>query len=129
MNQFEKDLRESLRRRQPPDGFAERTLTCIPKGGMSSKPPLSAWLRAVLSSPGWRWAAVGAGVLILSVGLFSYKERARRIEGERAKAEVLFALRLTGSKLREIQEHVTKVQRRSIEISIDSPSDRAPKFE
>jgi hypothetical protein len=118
MNQFENEVRESLRRRNPPKGFAERTLARIREAEVLKTPSRWNQLRSVLSSRGWRWAAV-TSVLVLSVGLFTYSERARRLEGERAKEEVLFALRLTGSKLREIQEHVKRVQEHRIEIHLE----------
>jgi hypothetical protein len=105
MNRFDEDLREALRRRQPPGGFAEGVLARVRESEAPRKP----------SFP-WRWiAAAAAAVLFLTVGLSVYREHLRRVEGEQAKEQVMFALRLTGSKLRGIQEHV---QQRTIELPV-----------
>jgi hypothetical protein len=105
MNGFDENLREALRRRQPPSGFAEGVFARVRELEAPPKP----------SFP-WRWiAAAVSAALFLTVGLSVYREHLRRIEGERAKEQVMFALRLTGSELRSVQEHV---QQQTIELPV-----------
>jgi len=65
----------------------------------------------------WRWAAAAvAVVLVLTAGSLGYRERMRRAEGEKAREQVLLALRLTGSELRGVQERLARLQQRVIEV-------------
>src|SRR6266498_1506758 len=104
MNGFDDNLREALRRREPPDGFARGVLARVRNLEDPSKP---SFMRR------WIVAASVAAVLFLTVSVSVYREHLRRVEGERAKEQVMFALRLTGSKLRSVQEHV---QQRTINL-------------
>ena len=111
MNPFDEELREALQRRQPPAGFAERVLARIPGAAPQRQKP----------SFRWQWlAAAAAAVLILTVGLAFYRQHLRRIEGEKAKDQVMLALRVTGSKLRGVQERVVAVQQRTIILPPDN---------
>jgi len=106
VNPFDKDFREALQRREPPPGFAEKVLSRA---------------RQLHSRPkrffAWRWAvAAAAAALVLTVGSLEYREHLRRVEGERAKEQVMLALRLTGSELRAVQERLARVQQRVIEV-------------
>jgi hypothetical protein len=56
--------------------------------------------------------AGAAAVLVLGIGLFAYRAHMRQIEGERTKQQVLYALRLTGSTLRDIPERISQGQQR-----------------
>ncbi len=97
MKSFEDELRQALRRREPPPGFAERVLARA--GARQRQPRRPAWLD-------WRWLAPVAALLVLTVGLNLFLERRRRLAGEQAKQQVMLALQLTGSKLRYAQERV-----------------------
>ncbi|HYR83283.1 MAG TPA: hypothetical protein VE422_04315 [Terriglobia bacterium] len=106
MNPFDKELRESLQRREPPPGFADRVLNRARQ--LDSRP------KHFFS---WRWAAAtAAAVLVLATGSLGYREYSRRAEGERAKEQVMLALRLTGSELRGVQDRLARAQRRVIEV-------------
>jgi len=103
VSRFDKDLQQSLKRRPPPAGFAERVLA---KARVAKE---HRWTRFF---PG-RWLMAGAAaVLVLGFGSFEYRAHMRQIEGERTKQQVLYALRLTGSTLRNIQERVSLGQQR-----------------
>lgn len=84
MSDIEQELREALRRKQPPAGFERRVVE-----------------RAALSRRSrehrWRWipAAVVA-CLLISVGS-AYWQRQR--QAERAKEQLMQALQITGQKL------------------------------
>jgi len=58
-------------------------------------------------------AAAAAAVMLMTVGLPAYREHTRRIEGERAKEQVILALRMTGATLRSVQE---RVQQQTVEL-------------
>lgn len=98
MNRLEDELRSALRRRNAPAGFADRVVAGIPS-----------------PSRGWRhsWMAVAAAGLIAILGgggVYEYRRSERvRLEGERAKAELVFALELTAQKLQHTKAKVLKV--------------------
>jgi len=97
MSRLEDELRQALRRREPPAGFAERVLArAHPR---ESRRP--SWFH-------WRWLAAAAALMVLVVGLYFFEERRRRLEGERAKQQVMLALHLTGSKLRLAQQRIQR---------------------
>jgi hypothetical protein len=89
--QLEKDLECLLRRERPPAGFAARVVRRVEKQDR----------RGRLSS------LVAAAVLLAMIGggWMTHHEIERR-RGERAKAEVLLALRITGAKMHAAREHV-----------------------
>jgi hypothetical protein len=103
MNQIERDLREALRRREAPPGFAERVLakTQQPETRRHS----------------WVWLAAAALVLLMIGGIGIVQEQRRQAEGERAKEELMVGLRITGSKLRDVQERLAVIQHRALQRS------------
>lgn len=95
---FERELRERLQPRAAPQGFADRVMARVP-----GRPARWNWPR--FSAPAWRWAI--AAVLVVGVVIGGLeRERQQRMEGERARDQVLLALRITGSTLREVQQKV-----------------------
>ena len=107
MSRLDDAFREALRRREPPDGFAERVMARIqarPERG-------GAWagLLAAFQRPRLRWAtALAAAALV--VGAVEYRnERERRAEGERARDQVMLALRIMGGKLQMTREMVRRI--------------------
>ena len=103
MNQIERDLREALRRREAPPGFAERVLakTQQPETRRHS----------------WVWLAAAALVLLMIGGIGIVQEQRRQAEGERAKEELMVGLGITGSKLRDVQERLAVIQHRALQRS------------
>jgi hypothetical protein len=69
--------------------------------------------RAVIA---WRWLAAASAVLVLTAGSLVYRRLQQWSEGERAKEQVIFALQVTGSELRGIQERLARMQQRVIEV-------------
>ena len=100
MSQFERDLRESLRPRQPPPGFAE---------GVLARTRMSRGRKA----PGV-WLAAAALVVVM-IGGPALWEQHRQREGEKTKDQLIVALRITGSKLRSVQERLETIQQRAIQ--------------
>ena len=100
MDDFERELHEQLQVRSAPEGFADRVMARVPH----RRPAHFGWLR--LGTPVWRWAV--ATVLVASAVLGGIEhDRQQRLAGERAREQVLLALRITGSTLRDVQEKVS----------------------
>jgi hypothetical protein len=101
MAPLEDELRSALRRRQPPPDFAERVLARVAAGPVRPAPRVS--------QPWVRWVAAMAAALLLAVGALEY----RHYRGERAKDQLLLAVRIAGSKLNKAQKRVQMVTHRS----------------
>ena len=105
MNQLERDLRESLGRRQPPPGLADRVLarTRQPEPRRIS----------------WAWLAAAAMVLLMIGGIGVVREQRRQAEGEKAKQQLMAGLRITGSKLSQVQARLTRIQERAVQPRLE----------
>lgn len=101
MSQFERDLKESLKRREPPAGFAERVLAHT---YATEKPGF--W--------GWRGLVAVAALVLVMVGggAFFVQEQRRQAEAEQKKEQLMAALRITGSKLRLVDERLSAIRKR-----------------
>ena len=87
-----------MRRREPSPDFAERVVARV-----SAAPVRRA------SRPRVRWVAAMAATLVLAAGGLEY----RHYQGERAKSQVLLAVRIAGSKLNKAQKKVQMLTHRS----------------
>jgi hypothetical protein len=105
MNQLERDLRETLRRRKAPPGFADRVLARTSR------------LEAPRTS--WVWLAAAALVLLMIGGVGLVREQRRQAEGEKAKQQLMAGLRITGSKLSEVQSRLARIQIRAVQPRSD----------
>jgi hypothetical protein len=92
--ELERELRETLRRTQAPAGFSARVFERT-----SGKAAAAAWWRR----PALAWSL--ASVLLVSAvgGTEAWHAHHERVEGERAKAELMLALRITGQKIQFAQ--------------------------
>lgn len=91
------DLRRALRRELPAPGFASRVLQRIEED------------RPVARRPRW-WRAVAASLTLTAVlGAWAAREIHERREGERAREQVLLALRIAGEKVRYAQHEVRDI--------------------
>jgi hypothetical protein len=106
MSQFERDLRESLQRRDPPGDFAAKVLARTRETES----------RSIFS---WRWVAVAALVVFAIGGTMVVREQQRQAESQKAKEQLMVALRITGSKLMEVQARLKEVQQRVVYPDID----------
>lgn len=89
----DKDLERLLRRERPPAGFAARVMQRVDDEERRSR---STW---------WRAAAAAVLLTIIGSGWMAHHEIERR-RGERAKAQVLLALRITSAKMNAARDHV-----------------------
>ena len=97
MSRLDDELRNALRREEPPLGFAGRVLARA-----ESMPSRRRWW----AFPRMRWAAAAAAVVLLASGLGIERQRRIRAQGEFAKEQVMLALRITGSKLQFVKEKI-----------------------
>ena len=111
MSQFDRDLHETLRRREPPQGFAGRVLARTREINERDK-ARSVWKWS------WRWMTVAAMVVMLIGGMALYREHRRQVEAEQSKQQLILALRITGSKLQIVQERLSAIQRKTIELPL-----------
>jgi hypothetical protein len=104
MNQVERDLREALRRRDPPSDFADKVLARTRQSESNRSQPI------------WSWLAAAAAVVLLIVGGATYiQEQRRQAEGVRAKEQLMVALRITGAKLHDARVKITNAQQRVVD--------------
>lgn len=95
---FESELQEALRRKAAPDGFTDKVMNAIERHQVRPR-----------RVP--RIAAAAAALVIVLGGWTIHRVEERR-EGERAKAQLMTALRLTSKKLQETQQHVQDISTR-----------------
>lgn len=94
-DQLENDLSRALRRGSPAPGFADRVLTRIERERRGT----ARW-----------WRAVAASLTLTAIlGGWGAHEYAQYREAERARDQVLIALRIAGSKVRYAQEEVRSI--------------------
>ncbi|HEX2060326.1 MAG TPA: hypothetical protein VHK90_06265 [Thermoanaerobaculia bacterium] len=94
---LENDLRRALRRESPAPGFAGRVLERIERGEAPRRRPV--W---------WRAAAASVTLAALLGGYATHKVVEHR-RGERAKEQLLTAMRIAGEKVRIAQDEVRAI--------------------
>lgn len=95
---LEDELRSAFGRREPSPDFTERVLARVAAVPVHRR-----------TRPWVRWAAPIAAALLLAAGSLEY----RHYQGERAKAQVMLAVRIAGSKLNKAQKKVQMLTHRS----------------
>jgi hypothetical protein len=94
MDDFERQLRDSLRRKEPPAWFEARVLART-----STKRPKPAFLR---------WIAATASACAIAAGVWT--DHREHVEGEAAKARLQLALKVTVTELGKIQRTVRRTE-------------------
>ena len=99
MMDFEDQLRSALARKEAPEGFAERVAARVGRGNSRRS----------------FWKTCAAGCLAASLwagacGLKQFEDRRSRERGQAARAQLLQALEITGSKLHRIQKRVEVIE-------------------
>jgi type VI protein secretion system component VasF len=97
--EFEHELRAGLRPRSAPAGFSNRVMQRIEARANRRH-------FGFLRLPVMRWAM--AAVLVLAVALGGYRQHQRRVAGERARKQVLLALRITSSTLNAVHNKIVE---------------------
>ena len=109
MEDFERQLKNAMVRRDPPPWLEARVLAAA--ASAQPEPERAWWTR--LGFARMRWAPALVAALVLLVGIFWQQDRTarQRAEGEAAKAKLETALRVTSVKLRKIQQIVQAMER------------------
>jgi hypothetical protein len=97
MSPLENELKSKFRRREAPEGFADRVMSRLPER------------KRQVRFHSWVAAAAAAMIAVLGGGLYEH-QKAERIqrEGERAKAELVLALEIASEKLQHTRAKVLK---------------------
>jgi len=90
---LDEELKLALQRKQPPPGFRERVLS-------ATRRPRRTWR-----------PLAAAALLTLVVGGTTARYIEQRREGERAKEQVLLALRITSHTLRDTRDHIHELSK------------------
>jgi hypothetical protein len=106
IDDFEQHLRDQLAPRSAPAGFADRVMARV-----KVRPAPQPRRRFFFWRPVWNWAAVAAVIALMAAGGIEH-DRQQRIEGERARAQVLLALRITGTTLRDVERNINNQESR-----------------
>lgn len=106
-DEFDRALRAGLRPRSAPEGFAERikflAAACGPELG-DSRPARQQIAHRPVERNAWtRMIAAACLLLIVSAGTLVEHEREQREAGERARAQVMVALRITSTALQDVR--------------------------
>ncbi len=121
MSRFDDELRLALRQEEPPPGFTDRVMARVAELQKQEKPrEKTDWLRKLMEffqppQMNWmKWAMTGAMAAILIIagfGVHRSRENERRrlaeiAEGERAKEQVMLAMRIASAKLNVAQKKI-----------------------
>ncbi|MGE0131394.1 MAG: anti-sigma factor [Blastocatellales bacterium] len=125
MNRFDDELRLALRREHPSPDFADRVMARIAQLPAQSlieqkqekSREKTGWLRKLAGFsqlPRMKWAMAGAmavALIIVGFGVHRHRENERLrqaeiAEGERAKEQVMLAMRIASAKLNIAQKKV-----------------------
>ena len=113
MKRLEDELRNALRHKEAPAGFAERVASRIFFHGPKQK---KGWKKygSFFSFPRIAWCAVAVVTcLAVFLGIDQYRSYQRtRAEGELAKNQLMLALKIAGKKLSLAQKKVLEIHNR-----------------
>jgi hypothetical protein len=125
MDRLEEQLKVALRREEPSANFTDRVMARIAQSPIARKQEkeleLLGWLKRLASffrPPQMKWAigiAMACLLVIASIGLYQYRRHQHAIEiaeGEKAKEQVMLALRIASSKLNVAQKKVQESSER-----------------
>lgn len=134
MNKFEDELKMALRREEPSPDFTDRVMARINNLPAQSKQEKSRenidWWQKLLvffQPPSMKWAMAGAMAVVLLATIFGvtrYREHqiqlkrqaeiAAEMEGQRAKEQVMLAMRIASAKLNVAQKKVQEASQRDV---------------
>ena len=111
MSYLEDDLKMALQRTEPSEDFVDRVLARV-----NQPPPEPRWwerLTVLVRPPRLQWVAASIVLsVMIPVSLVQYhKEQRMRAEGEKAKEQLMFAVRVAGNRLHRVQQKVLEMGR------------------
>jgi hypothetical protein len=102
MSRLEDKLRETLKREEPPAGFAERVLARTVETKQNVRTGVFAW-------SGLRWGLAGALCLALVIGGIEYRQaQEERARSEAAKEQLMTALRIAGDQMQLVRSKINQ---------------------
>jgi hypothetical protein len=105
MTPFEEELKKALSRREPAGDFTARVLAKLNASQAAhERMPFLKW-----PAISWRFVPLLALLVALVSGL-AYRQHARTVKGERAKQQLMVAMHIAGSQLRQAQLRVKQVE-------------------
>jgi len=112
MSYLEDELKKALRRAEPSAGFAERVLARA-NGPAPAEPSWWERLAVLVRPPRMQWVALSliVSIMVPVAGVQYRKERQARAEGQRAKEQLVFAVRMAGNRLHRVQQKVLEMGR------------------
>lgn len=105
---LEAELRNAMKRVDPPSGFADRVVARVRENEAIPIPGLWARVMQSFHAPVFRAAAAAALCVAVVAGSLEYR-RHEREQGEAAKRQLMVAMRITGAKLSYAQQKVNEV--------------------
>jgi hypothetical protein len=120
MNRFDEELKLALRREEPSPDFTDRVMARVAELQKREKQGEEAgWLRRLaefFQPTQMKWAMAGAMAILLVIAGFGVHHRreserkrlAEIAEGERAKEQVMLAMRIVSAKLKVAQKKVNE---------------------
>jgi hypothetical protein len=109
MSHLEDELKSALGRKEPAADFTARMLRRI------AQPPPRSWfdeLVIMLRPPRLQWVAASVLILVVPFAALEYRhERQVRAQGEMAKQQLMLAMRIAGTELRNAQQKVQRMSR------------------
>jgi hypothetical protein len=100
---LERLLRQGLRPRQTPAGFTARVMARVP----GTPPVPSSQKKRTFWVPMMRWATATL-LLGLAAGSYWQHQQKERIAGERARNQLILALRMSAATLNDVQHKVLR---------------------
>lgn len=108
MSPLEENLKQALKRVDPPAGFADRVLARAAEAEREKRARPKFW-SGFFGMGGLRWAAACALCIVLALSGTLYERDMQRRRGEAAKEQLMLALRITGSKLQIAQRSLREL--------------------
>jgi hypothetical protein len=96
-------LRRGLKPRQTPAGFSTRVMRRVAGTSQVS----SFQKKGIFWLPAVRWAAAAALLAVAGASYWEYQQK-ERIAGERARDQLILALRISAATLNDVQQKVTR---------------------
>jgi ferric-dicitrate binding protein FerR (iron transport regulator) len=108
MKPLDDELRNALKRKEPPEGFADRVLARLehaPRERKLMRRPASLWRR-----PALRWVAVAAACLLAVAGIARYQHQQRvRAQAEQASRQAVWALEMASTELNTALQEAQRI--------------------
>jgi hypothetical protein len=115
MTHLEDELRNALKHKETPPGFAGRLVKRI-RAETSATKSWGERYTSIFRHPRTAWC-VGVAAVILSIviGITQYRSYQRgQLEGEQVKTQLMLALKIAGNKLSLAQRRVLEMQNRHL---------------